>query len=234
MKKIVLIGYGKMGKEVENVLKKEQKHLHSVINSSEELNSFSEKDCIAIDFSEPAAFRNNYSNIAKKFSGAVIGTTGWNDIEKEVFECFKKNNSSLIYSSNFSVGVNIFFEAVKVLSKMLSGVSTYDPYIIEMHHKQKKDAPSGTAVTVKNIVNEYFKNISESNIASIRSGNIKGIHEVGFESEIDKITIKHEAYSREGFAKGAVVAAKWLAEDNKEILINSFTELLKNKLKLNE
>jgi 4-hydroxy-tetrahydrodipicolinate reductase len=185
-----------------------------------------QSESIAIDFSEPNAFRANYKLISEKFRAAVVGTTGWDDIKENVIRCFREKNKSFVYASNFSVGVNILFDLIEKSSDMLSKVENYDPYVLEMHHKEKKDSPSGTAVTIREIIRNYFK--KDVSVASVRSGNIKGMHEVGYESSIDKISIKHEAYSREGFALGAVMAAEWLHE---KAGIYSFRELLRKNIK---
>jgi 4-hydroxy-tetrahydrodipicolinate reductase len=174
----------------------------------------------------PDAFRKNYKTIADNFSGAVVGTTGWGDIEDTVTEYFRKKNKSLVYASNFSLGVNIYFQALDFMSGLISKHADYDPYIIELHHNEKKDAPSGTAKSIQQILKKNFG--MDIDAASVRSGFIKGIHETGFESEYDKITFRHEAYSREGFALGAVIAAEWLSESAG---VWKFGELLKSKLK---
>jgi 4-hydroxy-tetrahydrodipicolinate reductase len=223
--KIIISGYGKMGKEVESILLEKGYEDISKIDSAEELRSIETSEGICIDFTTPEAFRNNYKTIADKFSGAVVGTTGWNDIENEVVKYFRDKGKGLIWASNFSIGVNIFFDALELISRE-SAQSGYDAYILEMHHKEKKDAPSGTAKTAQRIAEKEFG--KEINPVSIRSGNIKGIHEAGFESGADKIILRHEAYSREGFAKGAVQAAEWLSE---EMTVMNFRELLRKKLK---
>jgi 4-hydroxy-tetrahydrodipicolinate reductase len=172
------------------------------------------------------AFKENYKYVCDNFKAAVVGTTGWFDIKDEVIKYFKEKNKALIYATNFSIGVNIFFKLTELSSKLFNTLAHYDPYILELHHKQKLDAPSGTAKTLEKIVEEVFNKRVETE--SIRSGYIKGIHEVGFESEEDGITLKHEAYSRKGFAEGAVMAAEW-AEDIKGIY--EFKELLEEKFK---
>jgi len=223
--KITLIGYGKMGKEIEKVLLKRGHEVAGIIEKEVYLKEFKKADNLCIDFTTPDAFRNNYELIAEKFKGTIVGTTGWNNISEKVINTFKNKNKPLVYASNFSVGVNVFFDLVDRSSELLAKLKNYDPYIIEMHHKEKKDSPSGTAVTTKQIINNYFG--SDIPVASIRCGSIKGIHEAGFESQTDKISIKHEAYSREGFALGAVLAAEWL-----EVTpgIYNFRDLLKKMI----
>ncbi|MCB0725710.1 MAG: 4-hydroxy-tetrahydrodipicolinate reductase [Ignavibacteriae bacterium] len=224
---IYIIGYGKMGKEVEKILTSRNHSAAGTLDIGDDINSADAGYSICIDFTTPDAFKNNYKTIADKFAGAVVGTTGWNDIKDEVTGYFKEKGKSLVYASNFSVGVNIFFDALERLSSLTSQAGGYNPYVVELHHSEKKDAPSGTAKTMESIIEEYYK--ESINIASVRSGNIKGIHEAGFDSNADRITLKHEALSREGFALGAVMAAEWLTE---EPGVWNFRELLNKKLKL--
>lgn len=223
---IILSGYGKMGREVEKILLERFHTVAAKINNSGDLASVSSPDSLCIDFTTPDAFRANYKIIADNFSAAVIGTTGWNDIENEVKAYFKSKNKGLVYASNFSIGVNICFETAELISKLTSADGNYEPYIIELHHNQKKDAPSGTAKTFASILEKDYNR--KFDIASVRAGNIKGIHTVGFESDYDKIVLHHEAYSRHGFAFGAVIAAEWLSETP---CISQFRDLLKLKLK---
>jgi 4-hydroxy-tetrahydrodipicolinate reductase len=203
---ITIIGYGKMGREIEKIAHDRHHQICAKIDDSQSLQQLPDKQNIAIDFTQPEAFRTNYKTLAAKFKTVIVGTTGWDDIQSEVIAYFKSKNTTLIFSSNFSIGVNIFFKSIAHAAKLLAKFN-YDPYIIEMHHNQKKDAPSGTAKIIEKILANEFTN--EIKAVSVRSGQIKGIHEVGFESEVDKIIIKHEAYTRFGFARGAIQAAEW-------------------------
>ncbi|MBI5403913.1 MAG: 4-hydroxy-tetrahydrodipicolinate reductase [Ignavibacteriae bacterium] len=223
--KITLTGYGKMGREVEKILLQRGHSAGRIITRPEELKSAKPDKSCCIDFSTPDAFRKNYKLIADKFVGAIVGTTGWYDILPQVKKYFTAKKKKLIYGTNFSVGVNILFEVTGYASELL-GKFDYNPYIIELHHKEKKDAPSGTAVTLKNIIGENFE--TDIPVSSLRRGFIKGIHDIGFESEIDKINIRHEAYSRQGFAMGAVLAAEWINNVKGTI---EFKELFKQKIK---
>ncbi|MCD8313897.1 MAG: 4-hydroxy-tetrahydrodipicolinate reductase, partial [Bacteroidales bacterium] len=140
------------------------------------------------------------------FKAAVIGTTGWNDIQNEVIEYFTNAGTTLIYASNFSIGVNILFAAADFISrKMAASNAIYSPYIVEMHHCHKLDAPSGTAKSLADIVEGNLG--GHIDISSVRCGEISGIHTIGFEGPVDRITLSHEAFSRAGFARGAVEAA---------------------------
>lgn len=163
------------------------------------------KECVCIDFTVPAAFRENYRFIAENFKAAVIGTTGWTDIRDEVMSYFRQCGTPMIYASNFSVGVNVFFAAADYVSSMLGKAGGYSPYILEMHHCHKLDAPSGTAKSLEAIVDRNMD--TKADVEAVRCGEIPGIHTVGFEGHVDRITLRHEAFSREGFASGAVDAA---------------------------
>ena len=163
------------------------------------------KECVCIDFTTPAAFRENYKFLAENFKAVVVGTTGWADIREEVIAFFEKCGTPMIWASNFSIGVNVFFVLTDYVSKMLGTTGGYSPYMVEMHHCHKLDAPSGTARSLADIVDANMN--VETDIQSVRCGEIPGIHTVGFEGLNDRITLTHEAFSREGFAAGAVEAA---------------------------
>lgn len=223
---IVISGYGKMGKEVEAVVKSRGGKCIAVFSDTEALKGKTYEGNVCVDFTTPEAFKNNYKYVCDNFKAAVVGTTGWLDIKDDVIDYFKAKNKTLIYATNFSIGVNIFFKITELSSKLINGLAHYDPYILEMHHKQKLDAPSGTAKSLEKIVEDSFNKRIQAQ--SVRSGYIKGIHEVGFESEVDRITLNHEAYSRRGFAEGAVTAAEW-AEDIKGVY--EFKDLLEEKFK---
>ena len=163
------------------------------------------KECVCIDFTTPAAFRANYKFLAETFGAVVIGTTGWADIKDEVIAYFEKCGTPMIWASNFSIGVNVFFAVADYVSKMLGKTGGYSPYMVEMHHCHKLDAPSGTAKSLGDIVDANMG--TQVDIQSVRCGEIPGIHTIGFEGLNDRITMTHEAFSREGFAAGAVEAA---------------------------
>ena len=162
------------------------------------------KECVCIDFTTPDAFKANYKFLASAFKAVVVGTTGWEDIRPQVIAEFEACGTPMIYSSNFSIGVNAVFAAVEKVSTVLRGHG-YVPHIEETHHIHKLDAPSGTAKTLAGIVSEGLGVTPD--ITSIREGEVPGIHIVKFKSEVDKIKISHEAFSRQGLAEGAVVAA---------------------------
>jgi len=210
MIKIVISGYGKMGKEIFSLL---QGRDDVSVRTTEDICSVDTQttsESVCIDFTTPEAFRNNYRFIADNFKAAVVGTTGWNEIREEVTAYFKKRGKTLIYASNFSIGVNVFFEIAGISSALLSALGDYDSYITEFHHKFKLDSPSGTAVTLKEIVEN--KTGKATSLESVRCGYIPGIHNLGFESADDRLLLSHEAFSRKGFANGAVNAAFWALE----------------------
>lgn len=204
MIKVIISGYGKMGHMVEKELERRGIEL---VEASEDITAVDPavaKACVCIDFTTPDAFRANYPFIARHFKAAVVGTTGWNDIRADVFAAFEAAGTPLIYASNFSLGVNALYAAVRKASALLKGAG-YVPEIEEIHHIHKLDAPSGTAKTLGAIVEKSLGEKPE--ITSVREGEVPGIHTLTLTSECDKLTLRHEAFSREGFAKGAVVAA---------------------------
>ena len=202
--KVIISGYGKMGHMIEKELKARGIEL---VEASEDITATRPnvaRECVCIDFTTPDAIRANYKFIAQNFKAAVIGTTGWHDIEDDVRKAFEEAGTPMIYASNFSLGVNALEAAVRKVGQMLRG-NGYTPSIEEIHHIHKLDAPSGTAITIGRIIEESLGEKPE--ITSVREGEVPGIHTVTLDSSVDKITLRHEAYSREGLAKGAVVAA---------------------------
>lgn len=162
------------------------------------------RECVCIDFTTPDAFRKNYPILAARFKAVVVGTTGWYDIKDEIFSCFEKQGCTLVWASNYSIGVNAFFAAVQRACEVLKGQG-YQPRVEEIHHIHKLDAPSGTAKSVANIIEDGLGVRPE--ISSQRIGEVPGTHIAEFLSGVDKLTFTHEAFSREGFAEGAVAAA---------------------------
>ena len=221
--KAVISGYGRMGHMIEGILLKRG---IEIVAATEDVCSMSPslaKECVAIDFTTPDAFKSNYKFLADNFKAVVVGTTGWDDIKTEVISYFYQVGTPMIYSANFSIGVNAVFAAVAKVSEILNGYG-YVPHIEETHHVHKLDAPSGTAKVLSAIVKSKLGVAPD--ITSVREGEVPGIHVVKFKSEVDKIKISHEAFSREGFAEGAVVAAQ-MAESIKGV--HEFKELLLSK-----
>jgi 4-hydroxy-tetrahydrodipicolinate reductase len=203
--KILISGYGKMGKMVEKIILSRNIEYAGWSEAVTETDPALAGECVCIDFTTPAAFRANYRFLAENFKAVVVGTTGWSDIKDEVVAYFEKCGTPMIWATNFSVGVNVFFAVTDFISRMLGEFGGYSPYMVEMHHCHKLDAPSGTAKSLAEIVDGNMG--VHTDIQSVRCGEIPGIHTVGFEGLNDRITLTHEAFSREGFAAGAVEAA---------------------------
>ena len=203
--KLYISGYGKMGRMIEKIILSKGLEYAGWTEAVTETDPALAKECVCIDFTTPAAIRENYKFLAENFKAVVIGTTGWSDIKDEVIAYFEKCGTPMIWATNFSIGVNVFFAVTDYISKMLGDAGGYSPYMIEMHHCHKLDAPSGTARSLADIVDANMN--VKTDIQSVRCGEIPGIHTIGFEGLNDRITISHEAFSREGFAAGAVEAA---------------------------
>ena len=203
--KILISGYGKMGKMIEKIILDRGIEYAGWSEAITDTDPALAKECVCIDFTTPAALRSNYKFLAENFKAVVVGTTGWADIKDEVFAYFEKCGTPMIWASNFSIGVNVFFAVTEYISKLLGDAGGYSPYMVEMHHCHKLDAPSGTARSLGDIVDANMGTNVE--IQSVRCGEIPGIHTIGFEGANDRITMTHEAFSREGFAAGAVEAA---------------------------
>lgn len=203
--KIFISGYGKMGKMIEMIVLSRNLDYAGWSEAVTETDPELAKECVCIDFTTPAAFRANYRFLAENFKAVVVGTTGWMDIKDEVIAYFEKCGTPMIWASNFSIGVNVFFAVTEHISKLLGNAGGYSPYMVEMHHCHKLDAPSGTARSLADIVDCNMN--TKTDIQSVRCGEIPGIHTIGFEGLNDRITMTHEAFSREGFAAGAVAAA---------------------------
>ncbi|CAM4036009.1 4-hydroxy-tetrahydrodipicolinate reductase [Gillisia limnaea] len=216
--KIALSGYGKMGKTIEKIALGRGHEIVLKISENIEEYNLSEAE-IVIDFSIPTVALKNITTCFQNKLPVVSGTTGWlKDYEKAVQVC-NEENSGFIYASNFSIGVNLFFELNEKLAKMMDGFKDYSVEIEEIHHTQKLDAPSGTAISLaQQIINNSSKDgweldkakENEIPIYAKRIENVPGTHRVSYNSEVDSIEIKHTAHSREGFALGAVIAAEWL------------------------
>jgi 4-hydroxy-tetrahydrodipicolinate reductase len=217
--KIALLGYGKMGKVIERIAL-ERGHQIAFIKASS-TNSFDglENVDVAIDFSVPSSAVENITTCFSKNIPVISGTTGWLEQYDEVVKLANEANGAFIYGSNFSLGVNIFFQLNEYLAKMMANLNQYKVSIEEIHHTQKLDAPSGTAISLADgiIKNSDFTtwtmetpNATAIPIEAKRIANVPGTHIIKYESEVDTIEIEHVAHSREGFALGAVVAAEWI------------------------
>ena len=220
---IALLGYGKMGKVIEKIAINRG---HSIILKVDK--NFTDYDIskvdIAIDFSVPSAAVSNISNCLNHNIPVISGTTGWLDNYDTMVKLCNEKRGAFIYASNFSLGVNVFFELNKTLAKMMRALKQYDVSIEEIHHTQKLDAPSGTAISLANDIIEHtdyndweLVNNDSSDapnnavpIVAKRIENIPGTHTIKYASEVDNISMTHVANNRHGFALGAVIAAEWL------------------------
>ena len=222
--RIVLIGYGKMGKEIERIAIDRGHQIVSKIDieNPDDLISLTNKEVdVAIEFSNPISAFSNIMKCIEKQIPIVCGTTGWLEKKAEVEKATQSFDSTFFYASNYSIGVNLFFKLNKQLAKLMQPHAGYDIYTNEIHHIEKKDSPSGTAITIaegimsqysnkKKWVNNEIPGADEIAIWSQRESTKPGTHTVKYISKVDQIEVTHEAFSREGFALGAVIAAEWI------------------------
>lgn len=232
--KIALIGYGKMGHILEKVAKERGHEIVCIIDYGEEAkfdsNEFRSADC-AIEFSTPSSAVENIKNAFRNGVPVVCGTTGWTEALPEIKALCDEGKGTFLFSSNFSVGVNIFMAINRYLARLMEQYPEYLPHMVETHHIHKLDHPSGTAITLADEIIAENTRISGwkepdspelhpadadksgvvMNIDHIRSGEVPGIHTIDWVSDVDSISITHSAKNREGFGKGAVMAAEWLA-----------------------
>lgn len=221
--KIAIIGYGKMGKAIDQmaqakghevILKVDSQNRHTIDNL-QDINPD-----VAIEFSTPSAAVSNLEKIIKQKIPVVCGTTAWHNQYDRICKLTRENNSALLYSSNYSIGMNLMFRLNEQMAKMMAKFHNYEPSIEELHHIHKKDAPSGTAVSLAEQIirrrsdKDQWSLVSEKSnaihINAIREGEIIGTHHVSYKSEIDDITLSHEAHNRDGFVAGAILAAEFI------------------------
>ena len=216
--RIALLGYGRMGKAIETIALERGHVINLKVNKDSD--EFILKDCdVAIDFSLPKTAFENISRCIEEDTPVVSGTTGWLKRYDDVVELTEKKNGSFLYASNFSLGVNIFFELNSKLAQLMSKLADYKVNIEEIHHTQKLDAPSGTAITLaegiieKTSYKEWTLDKPKSEqigIIAKRKEKVPGTHKIAYTSTVDTIDIKHTAHSRQGFALGAVIAAEYI------------------------
>jgi 4-hydroxy-tetrahydrodipicolinate reductase len=215
--KIGLLGYGRMGKAIEKIALERGHEIVYKIDKDYNNGNLIKAD-VAINFSIPSAAVNNVITALENSIPVICGTTGWLDQYKKVTKIALHNKTAFLYASNFSIGVNLFFKLNKTLAKIVQN-QDYKASVEEIHHIHKLDAPSGTAITLAEgiIENSNLKKWCEQDagedeleIKSIREGEVPGIHTIQYKSDIDSITIRHEAFDRKGFAYGALVAAEWI------------------------
>jgi 4-hydroxy-tetrahydrodipicolinate reductase len=222
--KIALIGYGKMGKEIEKVALERNHTIVRIFSEEKPFLEATEIDAdVAIEFTAPHLAVPHIEHCLQLNLPAVVGTTGWDTSLPRIKRATKNHNGSVLYASNFSLGVHLFFEMTKKFSRLMDP-HDYQPSITEIHHTEKLDEPSGTAITTAELIMDELKSFNkwylynstsktDSNdipIISKRVKNVPGTHEVRFSSAIDELTLTHKAHNRKGFALGAVIAAEWI------------------------
>jgi len=207
--KLAIVGYGKMGKMVGELAPEYGFSIHSTIDVNDPLAKAQGAD-VAIEFTTPEAALKNIEGLAALGVPTVTGTTGWLEHLDRVRATVEQHNSALIWSPNFSIGVNVFLRALREASRLLANEQGYEAWAWEIHHSAKKDAPSGTLLAlVREMQAAGYKGRIDT--ASNRAGKHPGTHEIGFDSAADTITLRHTARSREGFARGALRAAQMIA-----------------------
>lgn len=230
--KLALIGYGAMGKLVANLAAAAGDEIGTTVTARDASSTADEVAAslrghdAAVDFSVGPAVLRNIEACARAGVPLVEGTTGWLENEAAARSLIAEHDGALVYGANFSVGVNVFYRIVSNAAQLLAGLDQYQGFMQEEHHARKRDAPSGTALKLKNLLAEHIK--TEIPITSVRAGHIPGTHRVGFDSPADQIMLTHTARSREGFASGALVAARWIA-DRKGVY--EFSEVMDEILK---
>jgi len=211
--KIALIGYGAMGKLIERLAVEKGHEIAVVVDDADagltaaELAEKLRGVDAAIDFTVADAARRNVEACVTAGVPLVEGTTGWYGQRAEIESVVKDGNGAFVFGANFSIGVNLFYRIADFAAELFAKFPEYEAFIEEQHHSRKKDAPSGTALKIKDVVS---KHIEVGDIAATRAGNIPGTHTIGFDGPADQITLTHTARSREGFAIGAIMAAEWV------------------------
>jgi len=239
--RILLIGYGKMGKTIEQIaLSRNHSIVARIDQDNDDVWETLDKGAVdvAIEFSQPDAAVTNIQHCLQRRIPIISGTTGWLDQRREIEAFCREQEGAFFYASNFSIGVNLFFRLNAQLAKLISDYSQYQPRVEEIHHTEKKDAPSGTAITIAEgmlehlPLNQWFLQdspeeaapASQLPIQAKREPGVPGTHVVRYQSEEDTIEIKHTAHSRQGFALGAVVVAEWIVNQQKSgvLTMNDF------------
>lgn len=208
--RIALIGFGVMGQLVAAEARKAGDEVGAVFTSKE--NALAEKiqgHDVAVDFSVGDAVLKNIEACARAKVALVEGTTGWKQHESSAKQIIEEHSGAMVYGANFSIGVSVFYRIVKHAAALFAAVEGYAPFIEESHHNRKRDAPSGTALKLRDLMSEHLD--LEIPTSSTRAGYIPGTHRVGFDSEADQVLLTHTARSRQGFASGALLAAHWIS-----------------------
>jgi 4-hydroxy-tetrahydrodipicolinate reductase len=212
--KLALIGFGAMGQLVASLARAAGDEIGATLTSKDSARSIEEMAAllrgqdVAVDFSIGSAVVTHVEACMRAGVPLVQGTTGWKDHETDARRIVGEHTGAMVYGANFSIGVNVFYRIVEQAAVLFGGLDHYEVFIEEQHHSRKLDAPSGTALKLKSLMAEYIK--APIPIASTRAGHIPGTHRVGFDSAADQILLTHLARSREGFAAGALLAARWI------------------------
>jgi 4-hydroxy-tetrahydrodipicolinate reductase len=214
--KLALLGYGKMGKTIAQLAPQRGFEVALTLDIDENAGGTAiigdrlQGVDVCIDFTTPDAVLENVRRVAALGCNLVVGTTGWYDRLDEVRAAVESAGIGLVYAANFSIGVQLFYRAARATAELFAKFPMYEPYLTEAHHHFKKDAPSGTALELKKLVAAAMPGRAVP-VASVRAGYVPGMHELGFDSETDTVIVRHTARSRQGFAEGALYAARWVA-----------------------
>jgi len=227
---LALLGYGKMGNAIAQLAPQRDCQVQLTLDIAENCNgagiaapAFKGID-VCVEFTTPQTVVENIRRVAALGCNLVVGTTGWYDHLDEVRKIIEGAGVGMVYAPNFSIGVQLFYRLARAAAEIFSGFPMYDPYLVEAHHKFKKDAPSGTALEIKRQIQPAFAS-RDIPVASVRAGYIPGTHELGFDSEADTIVLRHTARGRQGLAEGVLHAARWIV--GKKGLFN-FADVLRD------
>ncbi len=214
--RIALIGFGAMGKLIKALIDEDGHEIAVVVDDQDSelpASALAKKlgsADVAIDFTSAVAVRRNVEACMQAGVALVEGTTGWNAERAQIEDIVNKAGGAMVFGANFSIGVNLFYRIADQAAKLFAKFPQYEAFIEEQHHSRKKDAPSGTALKLKEIVAAHMS--TDVGVSATRAGNIPGTHRVGFDGPADQILLEHTARSREGFAQGAILAARWIAD----------------------
>jgi 4-hydroxy-tetrahydrodipicolinate reductase len=208
--RIALIGYGKMGRLIASLAEEQGDEIVAKIDETNErdLAEMLKSADVAIDFSTAEAVKRNVKACLSAQVPLVEGTTSWSDEKEAIRQLVEEQNGAFVFGANFSIGVNLFYRIADFASELFAKFPEYEAFIEEQHHSRKKDAPSGTALKLKEIVSSNIE--KDFSVSATRAGNIPGTHRIGFDGAADQILLEHLARSREGFASGALLAARWI------------------------
>jgi 4-hydroxy-tetrahydrodipicolinate reductase len=212
---LALLGHGKMGRTIAQLAPERGFEVRLILTAQSNRNGggIDRRNLqgidVSVDFTTPSAVVDNISRLAELGCSLVVGTTGWYNRLDEVRRKIESCGVGMVYAANFSIGVQLFYRLARAAAGFFAGFPAYEPYLIEAHHRAKKDAPSGTALELKRQVEPYLAG-RQIPVSSLRAGYIPGTHEFGFDSEADTVLLRHSARSRQGFAEGALYAARWV------------------------